>query len=595
MTLDINYTTTNPRKVDQLFESKIDSFLHLNLDRSQPTTAIGTFTGNGTTQSIQLGFRPDFVVIKGLVAQQAIIWYNGSWYDRSDTLISADSTGNAIQPSDSGFSVGTAAEANTNAVTYYYFAYKDNNSNSFKSGSWHGNAQAGRVVELFEQLPIQAAFIKRDSTQIGQWAFANKDNSYSSTGASNSDVAILPDGLLQLSEASTVNQWSNNLGEGCNGLVFCGNYTYAGTYTGTGAIQRIPLPFECDFLLIQPLANIGQNAHLWFSNLAADQVLAAAPSATILTARLTSVDATGFTLPATVQLNTAATDYGFIAFKKSRTLPSINQPPSPVNKAAIQVNTGGYIDCGISNSLKFDGAFTLEWFGAIYPPSTTPLAGGVGVNNEVNKQIPLIFRSAGADGVAGNCSFGLAAICPRPEGIGQRGGDWSGVSLTWATNNVWELPQTSSPVLDNFPAFSGVVLNSSRLYHILLTHDGVGGYELMVNGVLIKERKRDLVAANGRSNIEGGNNHRTVIGGRQRASTIDHAYGQQFRLARLYTRKLTHKEMYDNYRSIYGSDSPTIGFLEEWDANNVVNGILVATRNPENNGTLVGCVVSQPA
>jgi hypothetical protein len=188
-------------------------------------------------------------------------------------------------------------------------------------------------------------------------------------------------------------------------------------------------------------------------------------------------------------------------------------------------------------------------------------------------------------------SFGLSALCPRPEGSGQLGGSWSGASIAWATFDKWDLPQDSSPALDNFPAFSGVVMPFGEIMHILLSHDGSGGWFLYVNGRLAKERKRDLVAAIGRQNITGYSGHRTVIGGRLRASTVDYGHSQQVRLVRAYSRGMSHGEAVDQYRAIFGLISPASDYVEEWDANNASGATMPATRNSANNGTITNGIV----
>ena len=548
-------------------------------------TKVGTYTGNGTSIAIDLGFKPDFVVIKGLVAQQAATQHLGTWYNRADGFISTDSTGSALTFTAEGFIAGAALEINTNASTYYYFAYADNGSNSFIPVSWHGNATAGRVLPL--PFKVKAAIIKRDSEQQAEYVFSSIAGGISATGVANTDAEILA-GKLIVNNAVTTNQWSNNLGEGCNGIIFAGGDTYSGVYTGTAATQRIPLPFKPDFLLIQPLAGIGQNAHIWFSNLAADQVLACAPSASLLTGRLSSVGESDFTLPAgSTQLNGSGTQYGFFAFKQNKLIrPTLNLRQPSVKKT-LALASNGYVNCGISDSLKFVGAYTLEWLGSVYPTSLTPFAGGAGVDNEAGKQYPLIFRSSGADAVAGNCSFGLALLCPRPEAVGQRGGDWNGVSVSWATQDVWHLPQTNGPILDNFPAYSGVVIDSGTLAHILLTHDGNGKYELYVNGRLVKLRDRNLVAAIGKANSFGGTGHALILGGRLRASTVDHTHAHQFKLARVYKKTFTYSEARQNFLAAYGINSPVSNYAEEWSADNYVAGIIKAKVNSENDGTVV--------
>ena len=560
----------------------------------QSITLTGTYVSNGTLVEEDCGFEPDFIVVKGDAATIAVFHSKASWYGRTDAFNNTDSTGNGITITKTGFTVGAGAEVNTNGVTYHYFAYKDNDSESLLQGNWMGNATAGRKVDLFAGKPVKATIIKRDAAQKSVWSWLGLPQSYDMDGNAGDFCMINNDGTLTLSASNFVNQWANNLGEGTIGLAITGNSTFAGVYTGAGVAQRTPLPWGIDFAIIQPLGVVGQNAHLWFSTLSAGQHAPVAPAA-LGTGRITSVDESSMLISSGAQLNTNGVKYGVIAFKRNRASTPVVKNAQTIYKTAIQLAAGGYIDCGISDSLKFDGAHTLEWFGAIYPTSTTPFAGGAGVDNEANKQFPIFCRTGGADGVAGAVSFALAALCPRPEGTGQRGGDWSGASLAWATFDTWALPQTGAPVLDNFPAFSGMVMPSGRLAHIMLSHDGSGGWWLAINGQVVKERKRDLVAATGKANISGGAGHRTIFGARQRA-TIDYAYGQQFRLARIYNRALTKAEMAANYSALFSPlRNPTPGFIEEWDARKASGTTLPATVNSVNNGTIVSGVISSPS
>lgn len=560
----------------------------------QSITLTGTYAGNGTSVSVNCGFEPDFVAIKSDSAVVAVFRSKASWYDRTDPFNNVDSTGAGITLTKTGFTVGAGAEVNTNAATHHYFAYKDNDSESLLQGNWMGNAAIGRKVDLFAGKPVKATIIKRDASQKSAWSWLGLPQSYDMDGNAGDFCTINADGTLTLNASNFVNQWANNLGEGTTGLAITGNSTFAAVYTGTGVAQRIPLPWEADFAIIQPLGVVGQNAHLWFSSLAAGQHAPIAPAA-LGTGRITSVDEGSLLISSGAQLNTNGTKYGVIAFKRNRSVTPVVKNAQTIYKTAIQLASGGYIDCGVSDSLKFDGAHTIEWFGAIYPTSTTPFAGGAGVDNEANKQFPIFCRTGGADGVAGAVSFALAALCPRPEGTGQRGGDWSGASISWATFDTWALPQTGSPVLDNFPAFSGMIMPSGRLMHIMLSHDGSGGWCLAINGQVVKERKRDLVAAIGKQNITGGAGHRTLFGARQRA-TIDYAYGQQFRLARIYNRGLTKAEMAANYAALFNTvRKPTAGFVEEWDARKASGTTLPATVNSANNGTIVSGVISSPS
>ncbi|KPJ51425.1 MAG: hypothetical protein AMJ38_00550 [Dehalococcoidia bacterium DG_22] len=87
--------------------------------------AQGKYTGNGTSQSISgLGFQPAVVIVKGDTAQYPVMktadiagnnsrpWY-GSFVTTAITSLDAD-----------GFSVGGHALANSNGLTYYWYAWK---------------------------------------------------------------------------------------------------------------------------------------------------------------------------------------------------------------------------------------------------------------------------------------------------------------------------------------------------------------------------------------------------------------------------------------------------------------------------------------
>jgi hypothetical protein len=96
---------------------------------------IGSYTGNGSTQSITgLGFQPDFVMIKGVSSGGAGDWYifdserNAQNYLRAN-LSNAESTGasSTLTSFDSdGFSLGNDGFLNGNTYTYIYMAFKMN-------------------------------------------------------------------------------------------------------------------------------------------------------------------------------------------------------------------------------------------------------------------------------------------------------------------------------------------------------------------------------------------------------------------------------------------------------------------------------------
>jgi len=92
-----------------------------------PSSASGTYTGNGTTQAVALGFRPSFVKI-----------YQESDNDESAEFVDGQPAGsaysyaaalafvaaNAVTLSASGFSVGSDNSVNESAKSYRWVAFR---------------------------------------------------------------------------------------------------------------------------------------------------------------------------------------------------------------------------------------------------------------------------------------------------------------------------------------------------------------------------------------------------------------------------------------------------------------------------------------
>ena len=110
----------------------------------ESSVATGSYTGNGTTQSIT-GFanQPEIVIIKGNLANPAVI--------RTDTMSGSDSRelygwkvfeGNLITSLDSnGFTVGSDDRVNKSGETYYYIGMRATGVDA-ETGSYTGNGQS---------------------------------------------------------------------------------------------------------------------------------------------------------------------------------------------------------------------------------------------------------------------------------------------------------------------------------------------------------------------------------------------------------------------------------------------------------------------
>lgn len=116
---------------------------HYSAFKIDPATtefAVGTYTGTGAAKIITgLGFQPDFVLTKGSSTTKAI--FRDS-IDVGDVSHYPDGTANGTDQitslDTSGFSLGTHADVNGNAVVYYWFAFKQA-TGRIKVSSYTGN------------------------------------------------------------------------------------------------------------------------------------------------------------------------------------------------------------------------------------------------------------------------------------------------------------------------------------------------------------------------------------------------------------------------------------------------------------------------
>jgi hypothetical protein len=567
-------------------------------------TMTGVLVGTGVDQPVNLGWRPNLVICKTETGANSAIWAAdlANWHRRSDALVAEASTGDGITITDTGFTVGVNARCNANGVNVHWFAFCDNSSGNLVQSSYQGSAQAGRKVRVFEGLPLQAMMVKRDAPPAPVWAFAGEPGAfyYSAGTGMVASVGTSLDGagVLTVGAGDEVNQWAGVLGEGHAALGFVDRgavlaYAYSGNAV---AGRRLFLPWEPEAFIIVPLdATTGSTAagRMWMSTLlgSANHMLLSngANAGGVLSG---VVDQT-IALTADASVNAAGKRYGLVAFRRCRRSATHVDPlfAPTVHRKSIQLDTGAYIDCGVDDSLRIQGPRTLEWYGALYTPSTARLAGGAGVNDEGNKQVPIVFRSDGADDTDGAVSYGIELCTPQAYSASD-GGYWTGSSILVATHDRWTLSTGVGGSLDNHPMNTGFVVDQRKSVHLVVIEDGEGGFWVLVNGVVVKERRRSM-AAIGRQDARAYSGHRLIFGARKRGGAPAFAYGQQFRLARIFGRALGLAEGRGLFAAVQGRGPRPTDFVEEWDAANAFGTTLPATRRYENNGAIVGTAVIQ--
>jgi hypothetical protein len=141
--------------------------------------SVGSYTGNGTSQNINVGFHPDFVFLKNSATTGAAM-YNVTEslglnsYVFSDSAVVTTGITNLITTPVSGFSLGNSAVANGNTNTHYYVAFagaSDTRTSSgtftMAQGTYTGTGATGTYINI-DNLDFKPdlVIVKADSTQV---------------------------------------------------------------------------------------------------------------------------------------------------------------------------------------------------------------------------------------------------------------------------------------------------------------------------------------------------------------------------------------------------------------------------------------------
>jgi hypothetical protein len=171
---------------------------------------VGTYNGNGTTQSITgAGFSPEAVILLGNNAQRAVSRLSGMTRTFGFDASTGVTTGVTSLDAD-GFSVGNAAEANTNAVAYHYVAFNDV-ANSIDVNSYAGNNTDNRNLATAGFQP-EYLLIRANDTATGRSANARPSSLagdstllFTATAAGTNRIQALQSTGFQLGTSTDVN------------------------------------------------------------------------------------------------------------------------------------------------------------------------------------------------------------------------------------------------------------------------------------------------------------------------------------------------------------------------------------------------------
>lgn len=170
----------------------------------------GTYTGDGVDNKAitGIGFKPKWVVLGGGAATSNLhkCTATGDSTDNCQYFFAVADQNNRIQSLDSdGFTLGNAANVNTNLQSYYYMAITGDN---VFSGTYTGDLVDGRLITGIPFIP-ESIFVKGSAATQGFWRTKETGDSASRMSANQGPVANAIQALIfrgfNLGSGTTVN------------------------------------------------------------------------------------------------------------------------------------------------------------------------------------------------------------------------------------------------------------------------------------------------------------------------------------------------------------------------------------------------------
>lgn len=302
---------------------------------STGTFCVGSYTGNGSSQTINFGFQPDLVVVKRSGAS-ASVWRSSSMPTNLVNYFintNQDSGGQMIQTfTSTGFTVGNNATVNTSTNTYWYFAFRQV-TGKMDVGTYSGTGVDNRNITTTEDSGLtfrpSFAFIKNaNATTAVPSVFSITENygdrSFLTTdaaSAANNIQELRTAGGFQVGTSTNVNATGNTFYYAAFGgsVVHSASGTFSmanGSYTGNGTSQSITSAgFKPDLVMVKHTdQTTDQYAVFRIKDMKGDTTAYLANAVSNFTGGITSLDNTGFTVGANATVNTIGDTYHWVAF-----------------------------------------------------------------------------------------------------------------------------------------------------------------------------------------------------------------------------------------------------------------------------------------
>ncbi len=328
--------------------------------------ASGSYVGNAAIQTIgNLGFAPDLVIIKGNTTTAGAFRTRMMGGDSTAYLdaATANFTLGITSLNNDSFTIGTNVVVNTNAITYYWTAYgnawnPDTNTGAadFTIGAYYGNGIDSRNIT---RLPFQPNFVAVKLSGATAGVFRTSDQTgdlssyYSATAEAANIVQSLTADGFQIGTAANVNTAA--------GVYYffgfkTGTNFAVGTYTGTGVTDlSIAVGFQPDNIWVKKSAATITRGVMRTSSQAGDGALPFLNVGSI-TAAITGIVATGFTVGTLAETNTSGSVYRYVVWKQGTAL-----------KAATGTLTSSIFDTGVVGGAAYN---SIMWKGTLGTGST---------------------------------------------------------------------------------------------------------------------------------------------------------------------------------------------------------------------------------
>lgn len=419
----------------------------------------GSYTGNGTTQTLETSFAPNLVFIKGNTTQQAV-WSSSLEGDATEyfAVAGAAFTSGITGMTDTAFTIGSHATVNSSGIVYEYVAFgnatsprKGDGAADFYIGTFTGNGIDQRAIDHLGFAPSMVV-VKRSIGTANQsvWkadspVMANDTTAYFSGTADNTAGALVrtltSDGFTLGTNAAV-----NAVGATYVWFAFAEGANFdIGSYSGDSTADReiTGVGFAPDFVWTKrdtnavavhksssPTIETDQSQH--FTNLAND------------TNDIKSFTSDGFILGNSAEVNTTGGTYRYAAWNSTT---SSYPPATPTNSAPTAGATGQDLNVTLTGSNYSD------------PDDNAQTGSQWQVDDDSDFSSPVWTRSSGSSGVTTSVTSGNGTFANELSGKTQldhtttyywrvryTDGVYSGWSTgTSFTTNAVETPTHSSP------------------------------------------------------------------------------------------------------------------------------------------------------